>query len=191
MGKTIYLSIALFYTNAQPKLSEVFTPYLCICCTYQRVQSLHTFSPPVIILLGSMWCCTNTLRKPFPQTIRGVTRDWHPKVTNEQDSHQGCLLTHSQAPQLGINQNLLLSQTVSYHSLVYTDWHKLQGITLFGMPFLLCTFPSQSLPSPGGSDWATRFTLSAQNAHQHLRQLCINTAMVILLFQLKLPSSLS
>lgn len=86
-------------------------------------------------------------------------------------------------------KTLSKSQTVCYHSLIYTGCHKLQGITLLNMPFLLCAFPFQTLTSPAGSDWATRFTLSAQKAHQHLRQPYINTA--ILLFQLNLPSSLS
>lgn len=167
---------------------------------------IYAFAVPIkgyrackLSLLQSLSCLAlvalhkHTLRKPFPQIICGVTRDWCPEVTKEQDSHQGCLLTDSQAPQLRTNQNLLQSQTLCYHRLIYTGWHKVQGITLFDMPFLHCAFPFQTLPSPGGSDWATRFTLSDQNIHQHLRQLRVNTAMVILLllFQLTLPSSLS
>lgn len=170
----------------------------CIYTIFMYLLYLPKGAEPANILSSShypAWLYVvlhkHTLRKPFPQTICGVTRDWCPKVKNEQDSHQGSLLTDSQAPWLRTNQSLLQSQTVCYHSPIYTGWHKLQGITLFDTPFLLCAFLFQTLPSPGGSDWATRFTLSAQNAHQHLRQLCINTAMVILLFQLKLPSSLS
>lgn len=70
----------------------------------------------------------HTLRKPSPN------RDWCPKVTKEQDPHQGCLLTDSQAPWLRINPNLLQSQFVITVSFTQA------GTSSKESSFLICLF---------------------------------------------------
>lgn len=120
-------------------------------CIYQRTQSLQTFSLPVITLLY-MVLYKHILRNPLLQTTRRVTRDSCRKARNAQDSPWGCLLAGSWAPWPRTNQRLLQSQIVCYHSSIYTDWEKLQGIPCLNSSFYLIVstshmpFPNTSLP---------------------------------------------
>lgn len=131
MGKTIYLSMALFYTNGSQN-SDVFTPYLCIYCTYQRVQSLQTFSPPVIILLGSTWCCTNTRWESlFPKQ----NVEW-PETDAQRSQRSGIhtrAVSHWLSGSMAEDKSKPLAKSVCYHSLIYTGWHKESS-------FLICLF---------------------------------------------------
>lgn len=91
----------------------------------------------------------HTLGKPLPQTECGVARDRCSKVAKERDPHQGCLSLTLRLHGWGQIQTprkvSLLSQSYLYRLA--------QGIILFDLPFLLCAFSFQTLPSPGGSDW--------------------------------------